>query len=863
MQPAPDNVAQLAAALPVSRHRHQILEQLARSPVVVVESPTGSGKTTQLPRLLYDAGYAEHGRIGVTQPRRIAAVSVTDFVRAQLAADGKDDAIAAYKMRFEDTTGERTRIKIMTDGVLLQELKHDRLLSEYAVLLVDEAHERSLTIDFVLGLLKVVLAARPGFKVIVSSATINAEVFAEYFDGCPIVRIDTPVHPVRIVYRPFQPSGDQDQLLTGIEQIVLEIHRARKPGGVLIFLSGERDIRAAAATLAARRESRHWQLLPLYARLARAEQARVFEDFPGRRKIILATNIAETSVTIPDIGFVIDSGLAKINSYNTRTLTSALTEQPISHASCNQRRGRAGRTGPGTCYRLYSEQSYRQRPLFEVEEIHRTDLSEVVLRMAELDLTEFEEFDFLSSPGRERVASAVQVLTMLEALDEERRLTAAGRMMVQFPILPRHARIIVEAIRRYPEVLEETLVATSFLSVPSPFVMPEGHEAEARHAHHRFRHPRGDLAAYLTLFADFRDSSDRDGFCARNYLEPRTMYEILNVKEQLEEIAGGLGVPIGSGGPLSHYLQAVARGLIQFVCVAAGRGRYRSPTAGNIFIHPGSAMYGEPARYLVAGEIVRTSRTYARSVSPLNREEVRAVSPELLADLIAAARPGKGGGRERAEGRRRRAEPEGRGRRQSGARSGAGNGREAGRAADAAAQVHLLGQVFSLGEHGKRRLITLPWEQAAPLARRAGRRALAGHRELRGRIVLEGAEIMAGARLGALFEVLKKIDPAHRLDGEWPRDTLRLPQDAGALPERLDYVLALSPRRAGGSKLSFVTLQSDGERAFWLAARRNLQNAVADSLAALEVLVDAAEPAPDGAWQARLNAVYRRVSNLL
>ena len=850
MQPAPEYIAELAASLPVARHRHEILQQLARSPVIVVESPTGSGKTTQLPRILYDAGYAAHRRIGVTQPRRIAAVSVTDFVRAQLAAGGHDGAVVAYKMRFEDTTGERTRIKIMTDGVLLQELKHDRLLREYAALMVDEAHERSLTIDFVLGLLKGVLAQRSDFKVIVSSATINAEVFAEYFDGCPIIRIDTPVHPVRIHYRPFQPSGDPEQLLASIEQIVLEIHRARKPGDVLIFLSGERDIRAGLATLAARPESRSWQLLPLYARLSRAEQARVFDQFPRRRKIMLATNIAETSVTIPGIGFVIDSGLAKINSYNTRTLTSALTEQPISHASCNQRRGRAGRTGPGACYRLYSEQSYQQRPLFELEEIHRTDLSEVVLRMAELGITEFEEFDFLSSPGRDRVTNAVELLGMLEALDEQRRLTAVGRLMVQFPILPRHARIIVEAIQRYPEVLEETLIAAAFLSVPTPFVMPEGHELEARHAHHGLRHPLGDLVTYLTLFASFRDSSDRDGFCSRHYLEPRAMYEILNVKEQLEEITSGLGVPIGRGGPLSHYLRAVARGLIQFICVATGRGRYRSPTAGNIFIHPGSAMYGQPARYLVAGEIVRTSRTYARSVSPLSRQEVQAVSPDLLAELTAVSRAGHGQRQDGAGGRGRGRAPQ-------------AGGRHGGRAAGADAQVHLLGQTFAVNEHGKRRLVTLPWQQAAPLARRAGRRALAGHRAVRGIIVLDGAEIMAGARLGALFEVLEKIDPAHRVNGDWPRDTLHLPQDAGRLLERLEYVLALSPRRAGGTKLSFLTLQTDSGGAFWLSARRNLQNAVADSLAALEALADAPEQTLDDEQQARLSAVYRRVSNLL
>ena len=852
MQPSPESIRALAAALPVVRHRDQILDQLAANPVIVVESPTGSGKTTQLPRILFDAGYADTGRIGVTQPRRIAAVSVTDFILAQLAADAHGKPSAAYKMRFEDTTSRATRIKVMTDGVLLQELKHDRLLGEYSVLMVDEAHERSLNIDFVLGLLKGVLAQRPDFKVIVSSATINAEVFSEYFDSCPIVRIDTPVHPVRITYRPFQPAGDPEQLLAAVERIVLEIDRGRKPGDILVFLSGERDIRACLATLAARRESRRWQLLPLYARLARAEQDRVFEAFPDRRKIVVATNIAETSVTIPGIGYVIDSGLAKVNSFNTRTLTTALTEQPISHASCNQRRGRAGRTAPGTCFRLYSEASYQRRPLFETEEIHRTDLSEVVLRMAELGITEFEEFDFLSSPGRERIGSAVALLGMLDALDADRALTEIGATMVKFPILPRHARILVEAMYRYPEVLEEAIIAAAFLSVSTPFVMPEGHELEARHAHHAFRHPLGDLVACLDLYALFRDSRDRDAFCARHYLEPRTMYEILNVKEQLEAIVSGLGVPVSGGGPTSHYLRAVGRGLIQFICVAAGPGRYRSPTAGNIFVHPGSGMYRQPARYIVAGEIVRTARAYARSVSPLTREEVRAISPDLLADLIAVARDG-------SKGRERRA---GRGRdRAAGERSerpaGAGSRRDAGR------QLHLLGRVFEVTEQRKRPLVTLPWQEAAPVARRAGRRSLAAYRSWRGRITLDGAEVMAGARLEALFEVLAKIDPGHRIDAGWPRDTMRIPQDTAHLLDRLGDLLAMSTRRPGARKLGFIALQSDAGGAFWFSLRRNLQNAVTDSLASLEVLADAPKRALDDAARAQVSAVYRRVANLL
>ena len=857
MQPPGASISELAATLPVVHQRDRILRHVAANPVIVVESPTGSGKTTQLPRILYDAGYAAAGRIGVTQPRRIAAVSVTDFIHAQLAADtgagAAAGAVAAYKMRFEDATTRDTRIKVMTDGVLLQELGHDRLLGEYSVMMVDEAHERSLNIDFVLGLLKGVLAQRRDFKVVVSSATINAEVFSEYFDSCPIVRLDTPAHPVRIHYRPFQPAGDPDQLMAAVERIVLEIDRSRRPGDILVFLSGERDIRGCIATLAARRESRRWQLLPLYARLARAEQDRVFTPFPGRRKIVVATNIAETSVTIPGIGYVIDSGLAKVNSFNTRTLTAALTEQPISHASCNQRRGRAGRTGPGTCYRLYSEASYQRRPLFETEEIHRTDLSEVVLRMAELGITEFEEFDFLSSPGRERIASAVALLGMLDALDADRALTEVGRTMVRFPLLPRHARILVEAIHRYPEVLEEAIIAAAFLSVPTPFVLPEGRELEARHAHHAFRHPLGDLVAGLDLYRQFRDSGDRDGFCARHYLEPRTMYEILNVKEQLEEIVSGLGVPVSGGGSTSHYLRAVGRGLIQFICVAAAPGRYRSPTAGNIFIHPGSGMYQQPARYIVAGEIMRTSRAYARSVSPLTREEVRAISPDLLADLIAVSQDGAKRARRAGRGRDRQAAGERPGR---AARSGA--------AREAARQLHLLGRVFEVTEQrSKRPLVTLPWQEAAPIARRAGRRSLATYRAWRGRITLDGAEIMPGARLEALFEVLAKIDPAHRVDAGWPRDTLRMPQDSALLLDRLGHLLAMSTRRPGARKLGFIALQTDANGGFWLTLRRNLQNAVTDSLASLETLADAPQAALDDKQQAGVSAVYRRVANLL
>jgi ATP-dependent helicase HrpA len=307
----------------------------------------------------------------------------------------------------------------------------------------------------------------------------------------------------------------------------------------------------------------------------------------------VATNIAETSLTIDGVVYVIDSGLAKINFYNPKTFTESLIETPVSRASCNQRRGRAGRTAPGVCYRLYGRKDFESRPLYTMEEILRTDLSEVVLRMAELGIKEFESFDFLSPPGKEGIVGAIETLRLLDALDEERNLTPMGKTMCLFPILPKHARMIVEAIHSYPGVLQETIIAATFLSVNTPFLLPAGEELEARKAHHSFRDPLGDFVSYLTIFDAFSGSKNRQRFCEIYYLDLRIMMEIESIVRQLEEIVSALGVPIGSRGSPENYLCAVSRGLIQFVCVRAGKGVYRSLTADRIQIHPGSLMFQE------------------------------------------------------------------------------------------------------------------------------------------------------------------------------------------------------------------------------------------------------------------------------
>ncbi|MBQ5472188.1 MAG: ATP-dependent RNA helicase, partial [Treponema sp.] len=540
-------------SLPVYEQKEKILEALKDNQVIVVQSPTGSGKTTQLPVILHEAGYDSTGMIAVTQPRRIAALSVSEFIAKQLGTTYP--GLVGYKMRFEDKTDSTTKIKIMTDGILLQEMKLDPWLSKYSVIMVDEAHERSLNIDFVLGLLKRVLEARKEFKVIVSSATMNAEAFSSYFGNCPIVTIETITYPVTMVYDPpaiaatTTSEAGCEALLTKICNTVERTLDNDDNGGILIFLPGEKIIKDCMKMLDTSRFARKIHTLPLYGRLSKEDQERVFLPAPrGKRKVIISTNIAETSVTISDITTVIDSGLAKLNFYNPRTFTSSLVETQVSKASCNQRRGRAGRTRPGTCYRLFPRKDFDTRPLYTIEEIFRTDLSEVVLQMADLGITDFAGFDFLSTPGLENIIGAVDTLNMLGALDKDNTLSSIGKLMVQFPLEPRISRIIVESIMRYPNVLGEVLIACSFLSAHTPFILPPGEELEARRAHHAFRDIQGDFVSYLNIFKAFSKAEDKEKFCKRNYLDERIMLEIQNIDEQLIDIVNHMQIPVLEGG---------------------------------------------------------------------------------------------------------------------------------------------------------------------------------------------------------------------------------------------------------------------------------------------------------------------------
>ena len=426
-------------------------------------------------------------------------------------------------------------------------------------------------------------------------------------------------------------------MLAKISSTVERILSNDDDGGILIFLPGEKIIKDCMGMLDKSHFAKKIHTLPLYGRLSKEDQERVFLPAPkGKKKIIISTNIAETSVTISDITYVIDSGLAKLNFYNPHTFTSSLIETQVSKASCNQRRGRAGRTQPGTCYRLYPKKDFETRPMYTTEEIYRTDLSEVILQMADLGITDFTGFDFISPPGIENIHGAVETLNMLGALAPDNSLSSTGKMMVAFPLEPRISRIIVESIMRYPNVLEEILVAASFLSANSPFVLPPGEEMEARRAHHAFRDIQGDFVSYLNLFNAWLkcdDNAKKEKFCKKNYLDERIMREIENIDAQLKDIIFHMNIPVLGGGSKSDYLACIGCGMIQFVCIRKKRECYQSLTADNIFIHPGSVMFKQDPLYIVAGEIVRTSRMYAMSVSPLTKSILAQISPDILRQL--------------------------------------------------------------------------------------------------------------------------------------------------------------------------------------------------------------------------------------
>ena len=830
-------------ALPVYEQKKKILDCLEKNQVVIVESPTGSGKTTQIPVILYEAGYATNGVIAVTQPRRIAALSVSEFISKQLGTSYP--GLVGYKMRFEDKTDASTKIKIMTDGILLQEMKLDPWLSKYSVIMVDEAHERSLNIDFVMGLLKRVLKERKDFRVIVSSATMNTQVFSEYFDNAPIVSIDTITYPVSVIYDPI-PGGVTtttdagcDLLLSKICNTVERVLDNGDDGGILIFLPGEKIIKDCLDSLYRMPFSRHLHILPLYGRLSKEEQEKVFDPAPdGKKKVIISTNIAETSVTISDITTVIDSGLCKLNFYNPRNFTSSLIESAVSKASCNQRKGRAGRTHAGSCYRLYKRMDFETRPEYTTEEIYRTDLSEVVLRMAELGITDFYNFDFIASPGKEGIIGAVDTLNMLAALDSDNCLSEIGKMMVRFPLEPRISRIIIEAIMRFPDVIDKALIAASFLSANSPFILPPNEEMEARKAHHRFRDMQGDFVTYLNIFNAYKQSDNKEKFCKKNYLDERVMAEIDNINYQLTQIVSDMNIPIVQGkGSFNDYLCCVACGMIQFVCVRTGRESYHSLTADHICIHPGSVIFKQNPVFIVAGEIVRTSRIFAMSVSPLTKPMLDIINPSLYEKLQSCKNSKVKDIEKELRVAKQKENKKDKNKKQAKVISNISE-------AELKENSLSLGDfLFEITKIKGKKVALLPIEHfSLAVLQEKDKEKLNACGNLKGKIITrDKGVLLEGEKLSLMIEIIKNLEISPIAEKKWNRKmnaNINNPIEKEQIIDSLDWILRTAIAKQKNKEYGFITLFTDSKGNYWYKVSRGFSTALAESHASLETLIE-------------------------
>lgn len=860
-------------SLPVYEQKQRILDTLKSNQVIIVQSPTGSGKTTQIPVILHEAGYSENGIIAVTQPRRIAALSVSEFISKQLGTSYP--GLVGYKMRFEDKTDLSTKIKIMTDGILLQEMKLDPMMNKYSVIMVDEAHERSLNIDFVLGLLKRILKVRPDLKIIVSSATMNAEKFSTYFDGCPIVTIDTITYPVTVIYDPpsipasTQSLTAQEALLSKISNTIDRILYNRTEGDILIFLPGEKAIKDCINKLYSSPFSRKIHIIPLYGRLPKEEQERVFDNAPfGKKKVIISTNIAETSVTIDGITSVIDSGLAKLNFYSPRTFTSSLIETPISKASSNQRRGRAGRTQSGTCYRLYPRKDYDTRESYTTEEIYRTDLSEVVLRMAELGIKDFETFDFISPPSRDGVRGAVETLRMLNAINDDNTLSSIGKLMVLFPLPPRVSRIIVESILRYPEVMEEVIIAAAFLSTHSPFVLPQGEEMDARKAHHSFRDIQGDFVSYVKLFRIYQNQKNKEHFCKKNYLDEKVMAEIENIFLQLSDIVSEQDIPILKGGSMENYLCCVAAGMIQFVCVRIGRENFRTLTADHISIHPGSNMFRTDPMYIVAGEIVRTSRMFAMSVSPLTKSQLEKIQPDLEKKLNLLKKE-KGKNRSllpafeyydeqyfKDEYSKKQDKDKNKKKKKESTKS--------------KDSITIGNFTFEVKKIKGKQVALLPLNELIICAKE---KDFTKDNELRikisslkGKVLLKnGFELLSGEKLELILKIASVLDLIPIDEKKFNRKmniNINEPDGIKGLCNALDFILNVAIAKSKSKEMGFICCFTDNNGNYWFKISRGFSTALSESLSTIENLIDEGEDKFTDEEKSKINFIYRKLNNL-
>ena len=615
-------------ALPINAKRDAIRAAVEKHPVVIVCGETGSGKTTQLPQILLEMGRGSAGRIGHTQPRRIAARSVAARVADELGT--RVGALVGYKVRFHESVRPDTAIKLMTDGILLAETQGDPELRQYGSIILDEAHERSLNIDFLIGYLKKLVAIRSDLKVVVTSATIDAERFSRHFDNAPVIEVSGRLYPVEMRYRPV--AGDSEDTTREEEEQALadaveELCREGE-GDILVFLPGEREIRDTAEVL--RRRHLGAELLPLYARLSAPDQDRVFR--PGReRRIVLATNVAETSLTVPRIRYVVDTGLARVKRYSYRNKVEMLRVEPISRAAANQRAGRCGRVAQGVCIRLYSEEDFEKRPAFPDPELLRSSLASVILRAKSLSLGNVEEFPFLDPPAPRAIADGYALLTELGAVDERNELTQLGGELARLPLDPRVGRMLVAA--RAEGCLEQLLIIAAALSVQDPRERPLERATAADERHAKFADERSDFLAFLKLWKLFDGKLEKA--CRENFLSVPRMREWRDIHAQLETTLGEMKWPASSANPESaEGYRAIHRALLAGLLGNVGmrdeaEGSYTGARGIKFWVHPGS-WTRKPGKWLVAAELVETTRLFARTVANVDPKWLEELGAHLL-----------------------------------------------------------------------------------------------------------------------------------------------------------------------------------------------------------------------------------------
>ncbi|WP_150538885.1 ATP-dependent RNA helicase HrpA [Actinobacillus vicugnae] len=617
--------------LPVSARHEEILKLIAENQVVVIAGETGSGKTTQLPKMCLELGRGVKGLIGHTQPRRLAARSVASRIAEELKSEM--GATVGYKVRFNDQVGENTLVKLMTDGILLAEIQNDRYLNQYDTLIIDEAHERSLNNDFILGYLKQILHKRPDLKVIITSATIDVERFSRHFNNAPIIEVSGRTFPVEVRYRPIVEEEDQDQL-QGILNAVDEL-QAEGRGDILIFMSGEREIRDTAEALQ-KQELRFTEILPLYARLSAAEQQRIFQP-SGLNRVILATNVAETSLTIPNIKYVIDTGTARISRYSYRTKVQRLPIEPISQASANQRKGRCGRTSEGICIRLYSEEDFNARPEFTDPEILRTNLASVILQMTSLGLSDIEAFPFVDRPDTRQVQDGVRLLEELGAIGaEKRKLTAIGKQLAQLPIDPRLGRMVIAASQNGS--LHEVMMIVSALSIQDPRERPQERQQASDEKHRRFADNDSDFLAFVNLWHYLQTQQKaltKNQFrkqCQKDFLSYLRVREWQDIYHQLRLAVREMGLPINSEP--ANYQQihtALLTGLLSHIGQKdSEKMHYLGARNAHFYVFPNSALFKKQPKWLAASELVETTKLWARTVAKIEPEWIEPLASHLI-----------------------------------------------------------------------------------------------------------------------------------------------------------------------------------------------------------------------------------------